>query len=120
RQKNIVHVGFSIVFLLIILVFKELNERTLIDAVLNVASYTYGPLLGLFAFGLLTRRQVMDRLVPLVCLVAPGVTYLISANSADWLGGYKFSYEILVVNGLLTMAGLWAISRAPEKDYRPV
>jgi Na+/proline symporter len=120
RQKNIVHVGFSVLFLIIILVFKELNERALIDAVLNVASYTYGPLLGLFAFGLLTNRQVKDRLVPIVCLLAPCVSYVLSANSADWFGGYKFSYEILVVNGILTMAGLWAISKSPSKDYRPI
>lgn len=120
RQKNIVHVGFSVLFLIIILVFKELNERALIDAVLNVAGYTYGPLLGLFAFGLLTNRQVKDRLVPVVCLLAPCVSYVLSANSMEWFSGYKFSYEILVVNGILTMAGLWAISKSPSKDYRPI
>jgi Na+/proline symporter len=120
RQKNIVHVGFSFLFLVIILVFKELNERALIDAVLNVAGYTYGPLLGLFAFGLLTRRQVTDRLVPVVCLLAPCASYVLSSNSVEWFGGYRFSYEILVVNALLTMAGLWAISKPATTDYRPV
>lgn len=120
RQKNIVHVGFSVLFLVIILVFKELNERALIDAVLNVAGYTYGPLLGLFAFGLLTKRKVKDRFVPVVCILAPLASYVISANSVEWLGGYKFSYEILVVNGLLTMAGLRMISTAPAKDYRAI
>lgn len=120
RQKNIVHVGFSVLFLLIILVFKELNERALIDAVLNVASYTYGPLLGLFAFGLLTNRRVADRWVPVVCLLAPALSYGISANSVAWFNGYKFSYEILVVNGLITMFGLYLISRKPEHGYRPI
>jgi Na+/proline symporter len=120
RQKNIVHVGFSVLFLVIILVFKELNERALIDAVLSVASYTYGPLLGLFAFGLLTRRKVTDRLVPVVCLLAPFASFVLSSNSVDWFGGYKFSHEILVVNGLLTMSGLWAISEPATKDNRPV
>jgi Na+/proline symporter len=120
RQKNLVHIGFSLLFLIIILVFKELNERALIDAVLNVASYTYGPLLGLFAFGLLTRRQVKDRWVPLVCVLAPAASYLLSANSADWFGGYRFSFEILVVNGLFTMLGLWIISIKPAPDYRAV
>ncbi len=114
RQKNIVHVGFSILFLIIILVFKELNQRTLIDAVLNVAGYTYGPLLGLFSFGLLTRRIVRDKLVPLVCVLAPVLSFGISANSVAWLGGYIFSYEILVVNGALTMLGLWIISSPPR------
>ncbi|MBL7848657.1 MAG: sodium:solute symporter [Cyclobacteriaceae bacterium] len=120
RQKNIVHVGFSVLFLIIILVFKELNERALIDAVLNVASYTYGPLLGLFAFGLLTNRRVADRWVPVVCLLAPALSYGISANSVAWFNGYKFSYEILVVNGLITMLGLYLISRKPEYGYRPI
>lgn len=120
RQKNIVHVGFSLVFLVIILIFKELNERTLIDAVLNVAGYTYGPLLGLFAFGLLTRRSIADRWVPVICIIAPLLSYGLSANSQDWFGGYRFSYEILVVNGLITMAGLWMISRKPVPGYRTV
>ncbi|MDZ4716466.1 MAG: sodium:solute symporter [Cytophagales bacterium] len=110
RQKNIVHVGFSVLFLLIILVFKELNERTLIDAVLQVAGYTYGPLLGLFAFGLLTTRIVKDNLVPIVCVAAPAVSFWISSRSVDWFGGYQFSYEILILNGALTMFGLWMIS----------
>lgn len=120
KQKNIVHVGFSVLFLIIILAFKELNERALIDAVLNVASYTYGPLLGLFAFGLVTKRQVIDRLVPIVCILAPCVSFVVSSNSVDWLGGYKFSFEILLVNGLLTMAGLWIISKPPAAGYRPI
>ena len=115
RQKNIVHVGFSVLFLLIILIFKELNERALIDAVLNIAGYTYGPLLGLFAFGILTSRAVKDKLVPLVCVIAPAISYWISSNSAEWLGGYKFSYEILILNGVITMLGLWLISARVAK-----
>ncbi len=120
RQKNMVHVGFSVLFLIIILVFKELNQRALIDAVLNVAGYTYGPLLGLFSFGLLTRRIVRDKLVPLVCVLAPVLSYGISANSVEWMGGYKFSYEILVVNGALTMIGLWIISSPPPQAAQAV
>lgn len=112
RQKNIVHVGFSLVFLIIIIIFKELNERALIDAVLSVASYTYGPLLGLFAFGLFTKRSVNDRLVPLVCVITPVLSYILNTNSAAWFGGYRFSFELLLVNGLLTMLGLWVISKS--------
>ncbi len=119
RQKNIVHVGFSLVFLIIILAFKELNERTLIDAVLNVAGYTYGPLLGLFSFGILTRRSVADRWVPAVCLIAPFLSYVLSANSTAWFNGYVFSYEILLVNALITMAGLWLISKRPAEQIQP-
>lgn len=110
KQKFIVHISFSVLFLIIIVVFKEINERSVIDAVLNVAGYTYGPLLGLFSFGLLTRRQVTDKLVPLVCVLSPALSYLISVNSEWLLNGYKFGIEILIVNGLITFAGLWIIS----------
>lgn len=118
RQKNIVHIGFSLLFLVIILIFKEVNERTLIDAVLNVAGYTYGPLLGLFSFGMFTRRRVRDPLVPLICVLAPLLSYVLSANSVEWLNGYRFSYELYAVNGLLTFAGLWLISKKPSADFK--
>jgi len=110
KQKNIVHFGFSIVFLIIILVSKEINERSLIDTVLKVAGYTYGPLLGLFSFGLLTKRQVRDHLVPLICVIAPLLSYWIGSRSADWFGGYKIDIEILIINGAITFAGLWIAS----------
>jgi Na+/proline symporter len=110
KQKFIVHVGFSLLFLLIILVFKEINERSVIDAVLNVAGYTYGPLLGLFSFGLFTNRQVRDKLVPIICVLSPALSYLISSNSVSWFNGYKFGIEILIINGLITFLGLALIS----------
>ncbi len=119
KQKFIVHLGFSLLFLIIILVFKEINERSVIDAVLNVAGYTYGPLLGLFSFGLLTKRQVKDKLVPLICVLSPLLSYLISTNSEKYLGGYKIGIEILIVNGLITFIGLWIISRASPKEIKP-
>lgn len=110
REKFMVHVGFSLLFLLIILVFKEINEKSVIDAVLNVAGYTYGPLLGLFSFGLFTNLQVRGKLVPLICVISPILSYLISSNSEALLGGYKVGLEILVINGAITFAGLWIIS----------
>lgn len=111
KQKFIVHLSFSLLFLVIIIVFKEINEKSVIDAVLNVAGYTYGPLLGLFSFGLFTRRHIKGVGVPLVCLASPLLSYLISQNSKVWLGGYQFGIEILVVNGLITFLGLWLISK---------
>ncbi|MEZ4973219.1 MAG: sodium:solute symporter [Cyclobacteriaceae bacterium] len=111
KQKNIVHVGFSILFLIIILIFKEVNERSLIDAVLMAATYTYGPLLGLFAFGVFTKRRVQGKFVPVVCLLAPILCYLIVINAPDLLNGYKVSYENLILNGLLTCLGLFLISK---------
>ncbi|MBX2960945.1 MAG: sodium:solute symporter [Cyclobacteriaceae bacterium] len=122
RQKLFVHIGFSLLFLIIILVFKEINNRSVIDAVLSVAGYTYGPLLGLFSFGLLTKRNVRDRLVPIVCLLSPAISYILSLNSKAWFNGYAFSFEILIVNGLFTFAGLWIISSQgsnPQQQIQP-
>lgn len=110
-QKFLVHLGFSLLFLLIIVVFREINERSVIDAVLNIAGYTYGPLLGLFSFGLFTKREVRDKLVPVICVISPVISYLISLNSESWFGGYKIGLEILLVNGLITFAGLLLISK---------
>lgn len=110
RQKFIVHICFSLLFLLIIVIFKEINERSVIDAVLNIAGYTYGPLLGLFSFGVFTKRRVMDKWVPFVCVISPILSYLLSLNAETLLGGYKISIEILIINGLITFAGLWFIS----------
>jgi Na+/proline symporter len=117
REKFAVHLGFSLLFLIIILIFKEINNRAVIDAVLTMATYTYGPLLGLFAFGLFTRRMVRDRLVPVVCVLSPGVAYYISLNTPQWLNGYVAGLEILPVNGCITFAGLWLISIGlPQKE----
>jgi Na+/proline symporter len=110
-QKFVVHLGFSLLFLLIILVFREINERSVIDAVLNIAGYTYGPLLGLFSFGLFTKREVRDKIVPLICVISPVISYLISLNSEKLFGGYKIGLEILIINGLITFLGLWLISK---------
>ncbi|SIR09809.1 sodium:solute symporter [Pontibacter lucknowensis] len=110
RLRYIVHIGFSVVMMLVILAVNEINSQSLISTLLQVAGYTYGPLLGLYTFGLYTRRQVRDRFVPAICLVAPMLTYLISANSAEWFNGYTFGFEVLILNGFLTFVGLWAIS----------
>lgn len=116
REKFIVHVGFSLLFLLVILVFREINNQSVIDAVLMVAGYTYGPLLGLFSFGILTKRVVRDPLVPFVCLISPIACIVLNAYSTEWFNGYQFSFEILLVNGLITFMGLFAISSRPKED----
>lgn len=113
RQKFLVHIGFSLLFLIIILVFREINQKSVIDAVLKAAGYTYGPLLGLFAFGLMTNRRIAGWPVLVVCLIAPCLSYLISTNAPIWFGGYQIDIEILIINGLLTMGGLWIISKKP-------
>ena len=76
-----------------------------------MASYTYGPLLGLFSFGLMTRRRVSARAVPIIALISPLASYIVARNSEAWLWGYTFSYEILILNAALTMLGLWLCSK---------
>ncbi|HTR30040.1 MAG TPA: sodium:solute symporter [Puia sp.] len=118
RQKRKVrmgvHLGFAIVFLLCILVFKAVNNPSTIGVILDLAGYTYGPLLGLFSFGIFTRRELPNSwLVTAWCLLAPAVCWVVSQNAAKWLGGYQIGIELLLLNGILTFAGLAAMSRRP-------
>lgn len=114
RLKLIVHIGFSVLFLLIILGtrwYVQSNPGTdLIGLILTLAGYTYGPLLGLFFFGILTKRKLNEWFVPIVCLIVPILCYLLDKNSVQWLNGYRFGYEMLILNGLLTFVGLFIIS----------
>jgi Na+/proline symporter len=110
RTKFWVHIGFSVLFYVVILIFNRLNNTEVITAVFKLAGYTYGPLLGLFSFGLFLKRRVQDRLVPFVCVLAPILTYVAATNSARWLGGYEMGFELLILNGLLTFLGLWLLS----------
>lgn len=109
KNRMLVHFGFSVLIFLVILVFQAINDDSVINSVFKVAGYTYGPLLGLYAFGLFTKKHVKDQWIPLVCIAAPVFTYLINENSVAWLSGYKFGFELLLVNGLLTFVGLAAL-----------
>lgn len=111
KYRYATHLGFSFLILLCILLFHALNNRTIIDAVFSIAQYTYGPLLGIFCFGLFTRFNVRDKLVPMVCLISPIITFLINHYSAELFGEYQIAYELLIFNGMLTFAGLWFISK---------
>ena len=112
--RHVVHIGFAVILLLVILVFKAMNNAAIIDTVLMLAGYTYGPLLGMFAFGLFSKRSVNDRLVPLICLLSPAVCYFININSVTYLGGYKFGNELLILNGSITFLGLLLISNGSK------
>jgi Na+/proline symporter len=111
RLRRRVHLGFAFLFLLLVLVFKWADNPSMIGVILKLAGYTYGPLLGLFAFGMLTRRTLADRLVPVVTIGAPILCAIIEANQAYLLGTYRLGLELLIVNGILVYAGLCAISR---------
>lgn len=105
------HIAFAVVLWLVILGFGALQSKAIIDAIFTLASYTYGPLLGLFAFGLFARPGVRDAWVPLVCCVAPAVCWVVQRNSPAWFNGYKLGFELLILNGLLTLIGLWFIRK---------
>lgn len=106
RLRRRAHIGVAVVFVAFILLFRMLNSTSVIDAIYVMCSYTYGPLLGLFAFGFVTRRAVADRLVPYIAVASPLLCFAID-TAAQSLWGYKFGYELLMLNGLLTFAGLW-------------
>lgn len=105
-----VHLGLSVLFVVFILLFRAINSTSVIDAIYIMCSYTYGPLLGLFAFALLTRRKPFGRMVPFVAVLSPCICYAID-RSAQTLWDYRFGYELLMLNGFLTFLGLWLGSR---------
>jgi len=113
KTRYIVHAAISIVLLAMILIFRAMNDRSVIDTLFVLAGFTYGPLLGLFAFGLANKRQVRDKAVPFIALISPVLTYLIQILSEKYLGGYVFSFEHLIINGLLTFTLLYVFSNRP-------
>ncbi len=111
RIRTLVHIAISVVVLLVILLFRAINDQAVIAMLFTIAGYTYGPLLGLYAFGLFTRYQVKDRLVPIVAIVAPLASYLLSIYSQALFNGYRFGFELLIINGLITAAGLFVVKK---------
>jgi solute:Na+ symporter, SSS family len=109
RLRYKVHIGFAILLLFVIVLFREINDRAVIDKLFTVAGYTYGPLLGLFSFGLFTKYAVKDKWVPYIALASPVVCYFISDFSPYLFNGYKFGFELLILNGALTFAALMMI-----------
>lgn len=110
------HILIAIVFAGVILLFQVLNKGSVINELFKAAGYTYGPLLGLFAFGLLTKRKIIDKYVLPICIAAPIISYLINTYSQELFGGLTLGFLILAVNGLLTFIGLWCISSAAPKS----
>lgn len=116
KIRKQVHVIVSFVLFGVILIFNALNDESVINSLFKAAGYTYGPLLGLYSFGLLLKNKVKDYLVPFVCILAPIVSFWINLNSETIFNGYKFGFEILIVNGLLTFLGLLLISKKTAKN----
>ncbi|MEO6893679.1 MAG: sodium:solute symporter, partial [Ginsengibacter sp.] len=112
RQRTFVHVAFSIIILLVVLLFNAVNDASVVTAIFKVATYTYGPLIGLFAFSLFAKkRQVMDKATPYIVILAPILCFFIDKYSTVLFDGYVFAEELIIVNGLLTFIGLWIFSK---------
>ncbi|NCB69452.1 MAG: sodium:solute symporter [Bacteroidia bacterium] len=106
RIRKWIHIGISLLFILIIIVFKAINNKSVIDTIYIMVSYTYGPLLGLYSFGLFTRLKTNDKAIPYIALLSPVISGILD-YSAKTFWGYAFGYELLMLNGFLTFAGLW-------------
>ncbi len=115
KKKRFIHLAFSFIIFLVILIFKAINDDSVINMVFKVAGYTYGPLLGLFAFGLFVKKKVIDKYVPLVAVISPILCFIINMNSKSLLWGYEFGFELLILNGIITFFGLLLISQ--KKRY---
>jgi hypothetical protein len=111
KYRTIIHISFAVLLWLVILLFDALNNSAIIDTILKLAGYTYGPLLGLFVFGLFTKYPIKDALVPIVCFIAPGIAYIFSTYSKQWFNGYEIGNELIIINGLLTFIGLLFIRK---------
>ncbi len=111
-----VHLGFAFLLFMIILLYNWINNDAVINSLFKIAGYTYGPLLGMFAFGIMTDRKVNDRWIPLVVLLSPTISYLIDRYSVQWMNGFKFGFFIIGLNGLLTYVGLMLISKPQIRD----
>ena len=111
-KRHFVHVGFSILILFVILAFRILNDASVVSAIFKVATFTYGPLIGLFAFSLYAKKRlIFDKATPVVCILSPLVCFFLDKYSTILLGGYVFAEELIIVNGLITFLGLLLISK---------
>lgn len=111
KRRYIIHFFVSLLIIFVIILFREINNQAVIDRLFTIAGYTYGPLLGMFAFGLMTKKQLNDKWVPLIALGSPVISYLLDHYSVQLFNGYRFGFEILILNGFLTFIGLLMIQK---------
>ena len=112
KYRKMIHIGFAFLYLLVIIMFRPFHNESLIDKIFEIAGYTYGPLLGLYSFGLFVKnRKPNDKYVPIIAIASPIISYLLNLYSQDLFWGYQFGFEILIVNGLLTFTALLFISK---------
>lgn len=109
--RHLVHLSFAFIFLLFVMIYKWIDNASMIGVILKIAAYTYGPLLGLFSFGILTHNQIKDKFVPFICVTSPILCYILDSYQKKWFGSFEIGLELLVINGLLTFLGLLLISK---------
>ena len=120
RYRKMVHVAFALLYLLVIILFRPFHNESLIDKIFDIAGFTYGPLLGLYSFGLFMKnRTVNDKAVPYIAVASPIISYVLKMYSPQLLWGYHFGFEILIVNGLLTFLALLAFSKKEKMLVNP-
>jgi solute:Na+ symporter, SSS family len=110
-MRYAIHFGISLIFLVVIVIFKSINDRAIIDKLFTIAGYTYGPLLGFFSFGLFTKWDVKDGWMPMVAIISPIICYILSVYSKILFSGYVFGFELLIINGLLTFLGMYLLKK---------
>ena len=118
RRK--VHIAISLILAGVILVFNAINEESVVSELFKAAGYTYGPLLGLFAFGLITKKRIVDNYSIAVAIFAPLLTFIIQDNAGKWFGGYQMGFELILINGIIMFIGLWLISGRQELKDLPI
>jgi len=112
RIRYIVHLTIATLFFISVMIFSLVNDEAIIDKIFTIAGYTYGPLLGLYTFGLFTKRKVNDRITPFIAILSPLICLMLNANSVQWFNGYKFGFEMILMNGFLTFMGLLLFSKS--------
>ena len=117
KLRKRIHLGFAAIFILLVFIFKAVNSKTIVDLIFLIAGYTYGPLLGLFSFGIFTKRVLMKNIIPVVCLAAPLLCYLLDYFSPQLFGNYKIGYEMLIINGGITFILLYIFSNKSELNH---
>ena len=111
RTRHIVHLSFALLFLFFVMVYKWANNPSMIGVILKVAAYTYGPLLGLFTFSILTKKVVKDKFVPIVCVISPILCFVLDKYQQDLFGKFEIGLELLIINGGITFIGLLLITK---------
>ena len=117
KLRKKIHLGFAALFIILVFIFKTVNSKTIVDLIFLIAGYTYGPLLGLFSFGIFTKRVLMKNIVPVVCIISPLLCYLLDYFSPQLFGNYKIGFEMLILNGGITFILLYLFSHKPELNY---